>query len=198
MVVCKGTPHPSKPSVLPPSPQGEGCPPGILFWADIIRPYGFLNHFALCTMHCALKKHPCGCSFLNLFREEAGKFVVIGKAESVGFFAHDLVKFRKGCFDIGSEENSADAAAKHTENFPTDERKIQHEDFPFFSAGHLAGKFEGSVRVDLRIFRKDIGNHAVFIGFYDAGNHEKQAPEEDFDFPEEHGFYDVAVSSAFE
>ena len=75
--------------------------------------------------------------FLVLFREEAGKFAVIGKTKAVGFFAHDLIKFGIGCFDIRHNEELADAAAKKTEKYPAIEGKTEDKDFPFFAFGHL-------------------------------------------------------------
>ena len=136
--------------------------------------------------------------FLVLFREEAGKFGIIGKTEAVGFFSHYLVKFGIGCFDIGLNEELADAAAKHSDDHPADEGKAENEDLPFFAFGHLAGKFESTLAGDLRVFRKDIGDHAVFIGFDDSGNYEKKAPKEDFNFSPEHYLNDVKISSAAE
>ena len=136
--------------------------------------------------------------FLVLFREEAGKFGIIGKTEAVGFFSHYLVKFGIGCFDIGLNEELADAAAKKADDYPADEGKAENEDLPFFAFGHLAGKFESALGRDLRVFRKDIGDHAVFIGFDDSGNYEKKAPKEDFDLSPEHYLNNVKISSAAE
>ena len=135
---------------------------------------------------------------LCLFGEETVKFVVIGKTESVGFFSHDLIKFGKGCFIIRFNKNLAYAAAENTEYPPANEGKIENEDLPFFAFGHLAGKFKSAFARDLRIFRKDIGYHAVFIGFDDSGDYKKKTPKEDFDFFPEHDFYYVHISSASE
>ena len=144
-------------------------------------------------MKCSIR-----LEFSVLFREETGKFVIIGKTEAVGFFSHYLVKFGIGRFDIGLNEELADAAAKHSDEHPADEGKAENEDLPFFAFGHLLRKFESALAGNLRIFRKDVGDHAVFIGFDDSGNYEKQAPEEDFKIHKEHYFNYIKIVSAFE
>ena len=96
---------------------------------------------------------------LVLFREKAGEFGIIGEGKSVGFFSHNLIKLRIGCFNIGLEENFANAAAENPEDSPADEGKIENKDLPFFAVGHFFGKFKGALGRNLRVFRKDIGNH---------------------------------------
>ena len=164
--------------------------------------YLFLCHNVLFCAVCINWSSSFGGAFLflclSVVREETGKIVVIRKAETMCFFAHDLVKFRKGCVNIGMNEYSADAAAKCAEEIPADEGKFEHEDLPFFAVGHLLGNFECAFHADLRVLRKDIGYHAVFVGFDYTRNDEKQAPEENLDIHHKIDFYDIEISSAME
>ena len=136
--------------------------------------------------------------FLILFRIKSGKFGIIRKSKSVGFFSHYLIKFRKGCFDIGLNKKLADTAEDKSYKYPANEGEIENEDLPFFAFGHFFGKFKSAFGRDLGVFCKDIGYHGIFIGFDDSGNDKKQAPKENFNFFPEHDFYDVEISSFFE
>src|SRR5699024_2043567 len=53
---------------------------------------------------------------------------------------------------------------------------MQAEKLPFITVHQLPGEEEGVPAADLRIFCKDIRDHAVFIEFYDT-SHNSQVPE---------------------
>ena len=116
----------------------------------------------------------------------------------MNFVAHYLIKFRKGCLDIRFNKENADSAGKSSEKDPAEERKFKTEDIEFLLIGHFFGKFKGTFGADSGIFRKDIGNHVILIGFDYSGDEEKKAPEEDFKVHQEYGFNYVKIVSAFE
>ena len=116
----------------------------------------------------------------------------------MGFFAHYLIKLGKSCVYIRIKENITDSAGEEAENCPADEGKFQKEDVEFFVVGHLFGNFEGTFCFNVRVFRKDIGNHIILVRFDDSGDYEKKTPKENLKIHNEKGFYGVKISSVFE
>ena len=64
------------------------------------------------------------------------------------------------------------------QQFPAEEGPVKDEQVPFAAVHHFFGKLERTLGGDVRILRKDVRHHAVFVVFYNTRNDEEQTPEE--------------------
>lgn len=75
-----------------------------------------------------------------------------------------------------SIEQSYNAASKSRQEIPADKRQIQYKRTPFISAHHLLTPSKCFPALHPGIFCQKIGDHPVFIGFYDTRYHKQQTP----------------------
>ena len=95
-----------------------------------------------------------------------------------GVFLQYIIQLGVGCILVRDDRIGSDAAGDETQDIPADEGEIQNEYLEFVASRHHAAELERPLCADGRVVRDNEGNHAVGIGFDDAGDPEQAGPQE--------------------